>query len=198
MGKPQRSWERKGLGVGLLGRKLRSCTWVHAQPWPRVFFQPREVATHSPSAFSSIPLGKCSLPRHESTNGQGRGAGGCRGSLHAGQPICPCVMVLSSPAFPLPAMENPLAGAGAGPEQVRAREQRARHKREQRPHLPHKRGPKCARPGEKERRGWREKGNGGGEANPHSRVCGSQRQGRAAQSPWGTGETAQGTRTGTS
>lgn len=143
------------------------------------------MATHSPSAFSSIPLAKCSLPRHESTDGGGRGAGGCRGSLHAGQPICPCVMVLSSPAFPLPAMENPLAGAGAGPEQGRAGEERARHKREQRPHLPHKRGPKCARPGEKERRGWREKGNGGGEANPHSCVCGSHGQGRAGQEPMG-------------
>lgn len=34
-------------------------------------------------------------------------------------------------------------------------------KKEQRPHLPHKRGPKCARPGEKESGGWREKGNCG-------------------------------------
>ena len=51
--------------------------------------------------------------------------------------------------------------APAEPEQGRAREQKgkAQKKKEQRPDLPRKRGPKCARPGEKERRGWRAKGN---------------------------------------
>lgn len=94
-----------------------------------------------------------------------------KGFLHGADPASE--QGVSSPAL-LPAGT---CGAGTG-QGVRAEGQGT--KKEQRPHLPRKRGPKCARPGEKERRGWREKGNRrvtgergrreGREARPNSRV----------------------------